>query len=47
LTGGPVSSGKFQALEEISPMDILVLCLIIAFFALSWRFVLACEEIRK
>jgi hypothetical protein len=33
-------------------MDILFLCLIIGFFALSWRFVLACaalgtEEIKK
>jgi hypothetical protein len=33
-------------------MDILALCLIIGFFALSWRFVLACaalgsEEAKK
>jgi hypothetical protein len=33
--------------SEASPMDILFLCLIIGFFALSWRFVLACKEIEK
>lgn len=26
-------------------MDILILCLIIGFFALSWRFVLACASL--
>ena len=26
-------------------MDILILCLIIGFFALSWRFVLACAAL--
>jgi len=28
-------------------MDILFICLIIGFFALSWHFVLACKEIEK
>lgn len=27
-------------------MDILFLCLILGFFALSWRFVLACAGLR-
>jgi len=27
-------------------MDILILCLIIGFFALSWRFVLACAGLQ-